>query len=74
MVLVPSLPGCVTYGRTIEDALAMAKEAITLHIEGMSASGEEIPKDEGKPILATVGVASDLPIAGPPLPQGGTGE
>jgi antitoxin HicB len=27
-VIVPSLPGCLTFGRTVEEALAMAKEAI----------------------------------------------
>ena len=33
-VLVPSLPGCVTDGETIEDALASASEAISLYIHG----------------------------------------
>lgn len=27
-VIVPSLPGCLTFGRTVEEAIAMAKEAI----------------------------------------------
>ena len=27
-VMVPLLPGCVTYGETIEEAIDMAKEAI----------------------------------------------
>ena len=31
-VLVPSLPGCVTYGDTIDEAAAMAKEAIELYL------------------------------------------
>ncbi|MDL1966270.1 MAG: type II toxin-antitoxin system HicB family antitoxin, partial [Candidatus Desulfofervidus auxilii] len=30
-VIVPSLPGCVTYGDTIEEAIEMAKEAIELY-------------------------------------------
>ncbi len=29
-VMVPSLPGCITYGDTIEEAIKMAKEAIGL--------------------------------------------
>ena len=29
-VTVPSLPGCVTYGESIEEATEMAKEAIEL--------------------------------------------
>jgi predicted RNase H-like HicB family nuclease len=32
-VIVPSLPGCVTYGDTIEEGMKMAKEAIELYIE-----------------------------------------
>ena len=40
---VPSLAGVVTQGRTREDALANAREAIELTIEDMRARGEEVP-------------------------------
>ncbi len=46
-VIVPSLPGCVTYGDTIDEAIAMAKEAIELYIESLKAHNEEIPTEEG---------------------------
>jgi predicted RNase H-like HicB family nuclease len=46
-VTVPSLPGCVTYGDTIEEAIDMAKEAIELYIESLKEHGEEIPTEEG---------------------------
>jgi len=46
-VIVPSLPGCVTYGDTIEEAIEMAKEAIELYIESLKKHGEEIPTEEG---------------------------
>jgi antitoxin HicB len=36
-VIVPSLPGCLTFGHTVEEALAMAKEAIEGFIECMIA-------------------------------------
>jgi predicted RNase H-like HicB family nuclease len=42
-VIVPSLPGCVTFGSTIEKSIAMAKEAIELFLESLRAHGEEIP-------------------------------
>lgn len=42
-VTVPSLPGCFSEGETIEEALAMIKEAIELHIECMIQDGEEVP-------------------------------
>jgi predicted RNase H-like HicB family nuclease len=46
-VTVPSLPGCVTYGESIEEATAMAKEAIELYLESLKEHHEEIPTDEG---------------------------
>jgi Uncharacterized conserved protein len=46
-VTVPSLPGCVTYGNNIEEAIEMAKEAIELYIESLKEHGEEIPTEEG---------------------------
>jgi predicted RNase H-like HicB family nuclease len=45
-VIVPSLPGCVTHGGTIEEAIKMAKEAIELYIESLKEHGEEIPTEE----------------------------
>ena len=45
-VLVPSLPGCVTYGDTVDESIANAKEAIELYIESLKAHGEEIPTEE----------------------------
>jgi predicted RNase H-like HicB family nuclease len=46
-VIVPSLPGCITYGETIENAIKMAKEAIELYLESLIAHGDEIPTEEG---------------------------
>lgn len=43
---VPSLPGCVTYGNTIDEAIEKGKEAIELYIESLKAHGEEIPTEE----------------------------
>ena len=44
-VLVPALPGCFTQGETREEAVAMAKEAISLHLESLLAHGESVPAD-----------------------------
>lgn len=44
-VLVPSLPGCVTYGATIEEAERMAKDAIEGCIAVLKEEGEEIVDD-----------------------------
>lgn len=45
-VTVPTLPGCITYGETIEEARKMAKESIELYIESLIANNEEIPTEE----------------------------
>lgn len=45
MVTVPALPGCITQGDDIDEAIAMAKEAIELYIEELEARGEVIPDD-----------------------------
>ncbi|WP_221058478.1 type II toxin-antitoxin system HicB family antitoxin [Methanoculleus chikugoensis] len=46
-VIVPSLPGCVTYGETVDEAIAMAREAVEIYIEELREKGEEIPTEEG---------------------------
>jgi len=45
-VFVPSLPGCITYGDTLDEAIEKAKEAINLYIKSLKAHGEEIPTEE----------------------------
>ena len=42
-VVVPALPGCITYGENINEAKIMAKEAIELYIEELKERGESIP-------------------------------
>ena len=44
-VTVPSLPGCVTYGRTMDRAILMAREAIELYVESLRSHGEVIPSE-----------------------------
>jgi antitoxin HicB len=44
-VIVPALPGCITQGDNIDEAIAMAKEAIELYIEELKDRGEEVPDD-----------------------------
>jgi predicted RNase H-like HicB family nuclease len=40
---VPSLPGCISQGRTRTEAIANVKEAITGYLESLQAHGEPIP-------------------------------
>mgnify|MGYP001035979583 CR=1 FL=1 len=45
-VIVPSLPGCITYGRNLEEAKKMAIDAITGYIISLKKHREPIPNDE----------------------------
>ena len=45
-VIVPALSGCVTFGDTVEEAIAMAKEAIEGYIETLIDLGKEVPTDK----------------------------
>ena len=45
-VTVPALPGCITYGETMDEAISNAKEAVELYLESLAAHGEPIPSEE----------------------------
>jgi predicted RNase H-like HicB family nuclease len=43
-VSFPDFPGCVTAGKSLEEARRKAPEALAFHIAGMLEDGEKIPK------------------------------
>ncbi|MBI4492524.1 MAG: type II toxin-antitoxin system HicB family antitoxin [Chloroflexi bacterium] len=55
-VTVPALPGCITEGDTLAEALENARDAIQLYLEDLQASGELIPEETAPPELAAVEV------------------
>lgn len=57
-VTVPALPGCVTQGETLEEAIAMAKDAIRLHVESLIADGEPVPVEREHPQAIIISVAA----------------
>ena len=57
-VTVPALPGCVTQGETLEEAIAMAKDAIQGYIESLLKDGEPIPEEHDRPQAITIKVAA----------------
>ena len=48
---VPSLVGCVSQGKTRDEALANIEEAISLYIEVLEDRGEAIPSYEVEVVL-----------------------
>lgn len=49
----PAIPGCVSEGDTVEEALANIKEAIEGCLESLAAHQQPLPQDAGV-IVATV--------------------
>lgn len=43
-VSFPDFPGCITVGSTLDEARAMAGEALAFHVEGMLEDGEAMPE------------------------------
>jgi predicted RNase H-like HicB family nuclease len=43
-VSFPDFPGCVTAGATLDEARAMAEEALALHLEGLAEDGTAVPE------------------------------
>jgi predicted RNase H-like HicB family nuclease len=42
-VSFPDFPGCITAGKTIDEAKDWASEALLLHVEGLQQDGEGLP-------------------------------
>jgi predicted RNase H-like HicB family nuclease len=40
---VPSLPGCISQGRTRAESIENVREAITVYLESLEAHGEPVP-------------------------------
>lgn len=45
VVECPSLPGCISQGKTKKDALVNIQEAIEAYVESMRKHGEAVPSD-----------------------------
>ena len=56
MATVPDIQGCITCGDTVEEAEAMAKDAIELLLADMTEDGESLPQPSAKIINVTVDV------------------
>ncbi|BAT60892.1 ribbon-helix-helix protein, copG family [Variibacter gotjawalensis] len=43
-VSFPDLPGCISAGKTLDEAQTMAAEALAFHLEGLALDGEPVPE------------------------------
>ena len=55
----PALPGCHTQGESLEEVIAMAKDALGGYLESLQAHGDPIPMEQ--PASKLVGF--DLPLS-----------
>ncbi len=55
-VYVPSLPGCISYGATLEEAQEMIEEAMALYLETVKEEKAEVI-DDSKTFMKTVSYA-----------------
>ena len=56
-VLVPALPGCVSFGKTVKEAKKMAADAIIAYIASLKKHNESIPSDT-ESVIAQVEVSA----------------
>lgn len=57
-VSFPDFPGCVTFGRTFEEAQTMAAEVLSLWLEELKANHQTVPRRRSTPILTEVKAAA----------------
>jgi len=50
----PSLPGCVTQGKTKEEAIANIREAIDAYTEALVADGLDVPAEHFETLVVAV--------------------
>lgn len=60
-VTVPALPGCVTWGATLDEAVSSARDAIEGHVAALRDTGQEVPEEDASPIVLTVDLAEREP-------------
>lgn len=68
-VEVPDLPGCFTYGETVEDAAAMAADAAKTYVASLMEHGETVPSPtvrevEGAALMVFFEVDSSYIVSG----------
>ena len=54
---VPTLPGCHTWGETLEEVRENIRDAMDAYLRSLRAHGEEIPEERGIEIVETIPLA-----------------
>jgi predicted RNase H-like HicB family nuclease len=51
---VPSLPGCISQGKTREEAVTNIREAISAYVNALKEDGLSVPEERFEALLAVV--------------------
>jgi predicted RNase H-like HicB family nuclease len=51
---VPSLPGCISQGKTREEAVTNIREAINAYVNALKEDGISVPEERFEALLAVV--------------------
>lgn len=54
---VPSLPGCHTWGESIEETRENLRDAIEVYLRSLLVDGEKIPEDRGIEMMESITVS-----------------
>jgi antitoxin HicB len=58
----PALEGCNTWGKTYEEAVMHAEEALALYLETFDELGKSIPEEMGQNQAVSLGVTVRIPV------------
>ena len=47
----PDFPGCITAGRTLEEASRMAAKALAFHVDGLRQDGQPVPRPSSMDVV-----------------------
>jgi antitoxin HicB len=62
LAFFPALPGCHTWGKTYEDAIAYAEEALAGYLDALIAHGDHIPEETNSTKPVSLGITVRTPI------------
>ncbi len=51
---VPALPGCHTWGESLDEVRVNVRDAIDVYLRSLKADGESIPEDKGIEVFESI--------------------
>jgi antitoxin HicB len=58
----PALPGCNTWGKTYEEAIKYAEEALALYLDTLIEHGDDIPEENNIAEPVSLGIIVRTPV------------